>query len=76
MIRPTRARIAAAVIATAALAAACGGGSDPTPQPTTVSDVVDDAAQPAAGVTQYGRAVNQAKDVAADLEARNSALEN
>ncbi len=62
------------MIALAALVAGCGGASDPTPQPTTVSDVVEDAVhQPTTG---FGQAVDRARDVAADLEERNAGLDN
>jgi hypothetical protein len=74
MTRASRGRAAAALLAACLVTAACGGATDPTPQPTTVSDVVEDAAQQPN--TGFGGAVDRAKDVAGDLDARNDALDN
>ncbi len=69
-----RAPLAAALFALSMLAAGCGGASDPTPEPTTVRDVVEDAArQPTTG---FGQVIQQSRDVAGDLESRNNNLDN
>lgn len=67
-----RGRLAAALLAVSLLAAGCGGASDPTPAPATVPDLAEDAAQQPR--TGYGGAIDRAKEVAGDLDARNEAL--
>ncbi len=70
----TRGRIAAAAFAISMLVAGCGGASDPTPQPTLPQDVAEDATQQPG--TGFSGAIDRAKGVAGDLEARNDALDN
>ncbi len=69
-----RGRLAAALLAISLIAIGCGGASDPTPAPATVPEQAEDAAQQPR--TGYGGAINQARDVAGDLNARNDSIDN
>ena len=67
-------RAPAALLVVAMVATGCGGASDPVPEPTTVRDVVEDAAQQP--TTGFGQVIQQSRDVAGDLETRNNGLDD